>query len=430
MARLGADPGALRSLSTTFATSADDLVRVAGELARSANAASWDGPDAVAFRGLLGSQHGPALRSIAATMRDLGRSVKVQADEQERASAVDGAGTEDMPLHAGRPELHQLGPEYDVDGNGTVEEWEIDQVQTSRRDYPDDGEFAQIEHLHQGEDSPWIVQGLGYDDQIRRFLTAYYDEGSGDHPGVRLSVQDRDTGAETNDVYLTGLDGEHVLTKGGGVAVDGDFVYVADTDEVYVYRRGDIYGAEDGEEVEAIRVNEVEAGSASYVNIHDGQAYVGRWVENHPWKPAGDGDPEVNVYDIDPTTGRFVNDDGGHFYNVDEPRLTHAEPRATIETPYNVQGLDVDDEGIVFSASFSDLGPAPGDLIWQEWEDQGAYELSGDRHELDINDYGESVQIIDDDYAFVSFEEGARAYDGEGGRNSVHRYDLDDVKGD
>ena len=305
-----------------------------------------------------------------------------------------------------------------------------------------------IEHIHQGEGSPWTAQGLGYDAAERTFFTTYYREDPPDTvtidpgnngtrietpnpqdalPNVRLSVQDRATGDEVRDVYLAGPDGKQELSKGGGVAVDGDFVYVADSSQVYVYRREDIYKAGPGEIVDAVHVNEVEGGSASYINIHDGKAYVGRWVENHPWKPAGDGDPEVHVYQIDPETGRFVDGDGGYRYNVEDPRRTSADPLATIETPYNVQGIAVNDDGILFSASFSDLGPAPSDLIWQDWSDRAGYRLDGDRSEYDVPDYNEGIQIVDGE-VFVATEEGAEKYDGDGGLNEVRRYDLDDVK--
>lgn len=306
-----------------------------------------------------------------------------------------------------------------------------------------------IEHLHQGEGSPWTAQGLGYDQAENAFFTTYYRDDPSDTisidpgnngtqieianpqdalPNVRLSVQDRASGGELRDVYLAGLDGRAELSKGGGVAVAGDFVYVADTSQVYVYRRSDIYNATPGEIVEAVHVNQVEEGSASYINIHDGKAYVGRWVENHPWRSAGDGDPEAHVYRIDPQTGRFVDDSGGYRYDSD-PRETSADPLATIETPYNVQGIAVDDDGIVFSASFGDFGPAPSDLIWQNWSDPSRYELSEEQHEYDVPDYNEGIQIVEGDI-FVATEEGADKYDGEGGLNEIRRYDLDEVKDD
>jgi len=305
-----------------------------------------------------------------------------------------------------------------------------------------------IDHIHQGEGSPWTAQGLGYDETEGAFFTTYYRKDPPDTitidpgnngtlietpnsqaslPNVRLSVQDGTTGDEVRDVYLAGPDGNQELSKGGGVAVAGDYVYVADTSQVYVYSRDDIYNARPGEIVEAVRVNEVEEGSASYINIHDGKAYVGRWVENHPWKSAGDGDPEVHVYEIDPETGRFVNEDGGYLYNVDDPRRTSADPLATIETPYNVQGVAVTDDGVLFSASFGDFGPAPSDLIWQDWSDSSSYELGDERHEYDVPDYNEGVQIVDGK-VYVATEEGADKYDGDGGLNEIRSYDLDDVK--
>lgn len=291
---------------------------------------------------------------------------------------------------------------------------------------------GEIEHIHQGEGSPWIAQGLGYDQAggaNGAFFTTYYRaaDGQDEAPDVRLSVQDGGTGEEIRDVYLAGPDGKQELSKGGGVAVAGEYVYVADTSQVYVYRRDDIYNARPGDTVQAVRVNEVEGGSASYINIHEGKAYVGRWVENHPWKPAGDGDPEAHVYQIDPATGRFIEPDGGYRYNLDDLRRTSADPLATIQTPYNVQGIAVTEEGVLFSASFGDFGPAPSDLVWQGWSDASDYALSDDRHEYDVPDYNEGVQIVGDQ-VYVASEEGADKYDGEGGVNEVRRYDLDDIQ--
>lgn len=278
-------------------------------------------------------------------------------------------------------------------------------------------------------DAGWTPQGQGYDTGRHELLTTYYADTNGNDLGdtVRLSVQDRYTGVEARDVVLLGSDkAEYAAhgnpTHGGGVATDGEFVYVADTTEVYVYRRSAIdnpvwnpatgrYEVEAAHVIEMPEVPEELRGDgglvsdedgrsiASYITVHDGKAYVGSYSKN------GDGmNGAVYRFDIDPGTGQFTN------------------PTGPVKAPDQAQGVTVVDggNGLLFSSNNEDYS-----LVYQPVTNDGdAFVASyGDRKILDdsqlIDGYVEEINVIDGEL-WVTYESGAKGADGE------YKFDVDD----
>lgn len=176
-----------------------------------------------------------------------------------------------------------------------------------------------------------------------------------------------------------------------------------------MYERSAIAAAGPGETVDALRVNEVAAGS--YIAIKDGTAYLGRYAQN-PTGPFDDDDnePELYTYDIGP---------GGVFSNESDP----------IRTPYHAQGLAVTDDGLLFSTSYGNTwGFSPHDLVFQEFDGSGdGVESAGDADDVvELEYYSEGINIIGDD-VYVTYESGADQYDGEDGNPYIERIPLDDL---
>lgn len=160
-------------------------------------------------------------------------------------------------------------------------------------------------------------QGLGYDAATRSLLQAYYGP---DHDSV-LSVIDEVSGKEVTEVELGGYGAasDAAPEHAGGVAVDGDRVYVTDKGTVYTYSLKEIRDSTPGEPVpQSARPQSLDGGS--YATVHEGRLYLGDHDAN-----------EMHVYTRGPTG--WVKEE-------------------TVQTPELVQGVAVRDGEYVFSTSY------------------------------------------------------------------------------
>ncbi len=284
-------------------------------------------------------------------------------------------------------------------------------------------------HLDEG----WTPQGQGYDAERHEILTTYYTDSNGNDKGdtVRLSVQDRYTGVEARDVVLLGLqpDGSDRPAHGGGVATYGEFVLVADTREIYVYRRDAIdnpiwnpdtgryevraehafpmpdvpqeyrdqvvpNGGEDGDDYQS---------PASYLAVHGDTLYVGSYSPNDDHLSGG-----VFRFELDAETGAI------------------SDPTGFIKAPDQAQGLAVVDDGrgLLFSS-----GHESNKLVYQPLAGGASFEADPSaRVVLDegerIDSYVQGINIIDGEL-WVTYESGAEQYDGEDGPQSIQRIPLE-----
>lgn len=101
MVMYGADIGELRALATQFDRAADQLDGCRGALGGQVNSSPWAGADAVRFKGDWSSQYAPRLNATAGRLREAARSLRSNADDQERTSAVDGGPTASPGGHPG-----------------------------------------------------------------------------------------------------------------------------------------------------------------------------------------------------------------------------------------------------------------------------------------------------------------------------------------
>ncbi|WP_414939018.1 WXG100 family type VII secretion target [Amycolatopsis sp. cmx-11-51] len=192
----------------------------------------------------------------------------------------------------------------------------------------DDEGNAHISGVDPGQ--PWTSQGLAYDGE--NLLVGSYHDGDGDGdgdspigPGLtpsRLTYVDYETGNEAGNVYLNGNGEVGAPTHTGGVATDGEHVWVSSNGYVYVYDKAKLDAAQDsGTPVDAVDV--VPTPAHSYVTYAQGKLFVGDYTNNRLYEvPVGkNGSPEPD--------------------KAGEP----------IETPNNVQGVVVRDDEFIFSSS-------------------------------------------------------------------------------
>ncbi|MFF1880735.1 WXG100 family type VII secretion target [Pseudarthrobacter sp. NPDC058196] len=90
MTMYGADVAALRSLAAQLDRAADELDEHRAFLSNAVHQSPWLGPDADRFRGQWDGEHNTRVATSARLLRDTAATVRRNADDQERVSAVDG----------------------------------------------------------------------------------------------------------------------------------------------------------------------------------------------------------------------------------------------------------------------------------------------------------------------------------------------------
>lgn len=309
-------------------------------------------------------------------------------------------------------------------------------------------------HLDEGG----IPQGQGYDG-ASTLLTTYTFESSSTtsgHGEVRLSIQDLNTGLETAYVTLGDADGnvgDAAPGKGGGVAIDGQNVYVADTESVYVYTMADLQDAASrGAVAEASQVVQIpeEHGRASYLQVHEGKLYVGQFIATQEAASAevevegfgervGDAFDSLNPFQ-DPVerAGDIIDNISPVEVDVDVavPQMavydldtflagdTAPEPLQTFDIPYDTQGVAVTPNGLLFTRSYGSLETgnpvldavigSPRELVFQAFDGSSeGVESPGDaQRAATIDYYAEGVNVVGNE-VWITYESNADKYAGK-----------------
>lgn len=222
----------------------------------------------------------------------------------------------------------------------------------------------------------WTPQGLAYDEDRNLLVSTMYDtESEGGTAGL-LVLQDKDTGDTLTKVELAGID--HY----GGVAVDGDNVWVSGDGQVQLYSMQEILAAEEGSEVDPARTFDVAASST--VTYADGHIFVADFTEKED-------DP-----------GRIYS------YEVAPDGTVAAEPDGEWTAPSGqIQGIAVDDDHIYLSQSYgreneSQLTRMP----------RGTDSTAG-AESVTMPNMSEGITIVGDDL-YTTYESGADEYAGSG----------------
>lgn len=126
----------------------------------------------------------------------------------------------------------------------------------------------------------FIPQGISYDSKTDNFFVTGYEKDGSASP---VFLVNKTSGETTQKVLLA--DSENVPFAGhnGGIAVNGEFVYIAGAaDEcVYVYSYNEIVGASKGAQVKMLGKFSLSAGEdkvlSSFVTIADNKLYIGEF---------------------------------------------------------------------------------------------------------------------------------------------------------
>lgn len=255
------------------------------------------------------------------------------------------------------------------------------------------------------EDGEWIPQGLAYNKDADQLLVSYYS-GHSDTDSL-LSVIDENSGEEVGNVRLGGVplpvpfsDIDTPPNHSGGVAVDGDNVWVTSTEGknsyVYQYSMAEIQAAENGEEVPAVR--KIPVGASSYATFADGKLWVGSFKEKGPGLLYG--------YDVN-ADGEIAD-----------------EPSTTVSAPPQTQGVVVRDDEFVFSQSYGRNNLSS--LITQSRDDP----LGLNRESTPLPNMAEGIAEVDGDILTL-YESGAEEYaNGSWPRDRFTRTPIEDLTGE
>lgn len=171
-------------------------------------------------------------------------------------------------------------------------------------------------------DHDWTPQGLGYAPESGQLVQSYYS-----HKGLpMLAVIDAKSGEAVQHVRIAGWQGGASAGHAGGVAIDGDDVYVAKGGKksaLYRYSLAGMLAAEEGGTVEPLEAP-IKVAAGSYARLDDDRFFPGDFAGNM-----------LHVY------GR--GEDGG--WDFSKP-LTHSP------TLKQAQGMVVRDGEFLFSCSF------------------------------------------------------------------------------
>lgn len=83
----GADVEQLRALAKSMSQQSEKMTAMSSQLGQLLSGAAWSGRDAATFRGAWDAEHGPALRQVAAELRNQARQLILNADQQDKASS-------------------------------------------------------------------------------------------------------------------------------------------------------------------------------------------------------------------------------------------------------------------------------------------------------------------------------------------------------
>ncbi len=282
--------------------------------------------------------------------------------------------------------------------------------------YPDyychSNAVSPLPSIHAG----FVPQGLGYDAEGEVYLHSGYN---GDAVEIYLVNKHNET-KKLLPIYL-GSD-EPAKGHGGGIAVIGDYVYLADNAEegdgkvgkINIFKYADLQAAKDGDSVKAVDILSVDS-SASFCFADENYLYVGEFYRagsyetneaHHVTTPAGDQNNAI-------LTAYRLDTDGS---------LMSQFPVFAMSITDRVQGFAINSDGtIVLSRSW---GVNNSSLdFYDGWTNTGAtitlacgevplYYLDSATHTKSVAmpAFSEGLALADDDTVLISFESACNKY--------------------
>ena len=201
-----------------------------------------------------------------------------------------------------------------------------------------------------GLEENFVPQGLHYDAERNHFLVGGY---CSDHTASPVYIVRGEDGALQKTVRLSKTDGQAFCGHASGVAVAGDYMYVAGGDDrcLYVWSYADFLSVEDGGSISCLgvfstRVSDTDFVDVSFVTVSGDRLFLGEFYDDPLY-------PTLDSHKMTTSVGDYhqaialeyrLSDDG--VFGIDQ------EPVAAYSLPDCVQGLAMEGDTLYLSISY------------------------------------------------------------------------------
>ncbi|MBE7083526.1 MAG: hypothetical protein E7373_02845 [Clostridiales bacterium] len=200
-----------------------------------------------------------------------------------------------------------------------------------------------------GLDDGHVPQGLDFDKENELFIFSGY---MADHTASPVYVTNKE-GTLLKKVTLYNLDGSDYTGHGGGIAVNGDYMYLAggESNCVFVYSYLELLSAKDGDKLSCLgsistQKSETDYISNAFVTIYDGKLITGEFYREESY-------PTLDSHKITTKAGDYNQAIAVEFL-LDEtaPFGINPTPVKAYSMPDQVQGLNFNNGKVYLSTSW------------------------------------------------------------------------------
>lgn len=188
-----------------------------------------------------------------------------------------------------------------------------------------------------GLDDGFVPQGLHYDEESETFLTCGYQTDGSASP---VYIVDKKSGKTEKKVLLAKENGDKFTGHAGGLAVHGDFLYLAGSKRIHIFSYRELLSAENGDSLQSVgtvlvKTTEEDFVGVSFVSAVDGGLIVGEFHDPKHYPT-----PESHKYT---TKNGDYHQALALFYPYDEQGEfgLSATPQTAFSLPDCVQGMTV-----------------------------------------------------------------------------------------
>ena len=200
-----------------------------------------------------------------------------------------------------------------------------------------------------GLNDDYIPQGLDYDSEQEMFIMSGYMK---DHSASPIYLTDKD-GALLKKVTLFNPDGTDYTGHGGGVAVNGDFMYLTGGEDccLYVYSYSELLNTEDDAKLSCLgvfstKVSDTDFIENAFVTVHDGKLVTGEFYREESY-------PTLDSHKITTKAGDYNQALAVEYLlDANAPFGINPTPNKAYSMPDQVQGLAFNDGKVYLSTSW------------------------------------------------------------------------------
>ena len=201
-----------------------------------------------------------------------------------------------------------------------------------------------------GLSANFVPQGFCYDEVEKQYLMSGYDS-TGKASSIYVVHDEKDSQqVPTKRVALAKSIGDIFDGHCGGVAQNGDYVYVANGSRIYVFSYADVKNAQDGDSVRYLGyksiTNDYDDVNASFVHTSNGKLYVGEFHDGKNYIVSPEHEITTQNGDVLYALMLEFDLDATAQYGIAQ------DPTRAFAIPNKVQGVCVEGDYIYCSTSY------------------------------------------------------------------------------